>query len=250
MLEARITRLKARQSLEQTKHDHLRADLRLNSLLGSPPNVELELTSPAGDRPPKWLVPDNDDWRNEALAAFDLLVAEALRQRPELARLKSARDVVGKEERLARARRAPDLTLSLGPDYVPGGRPTFGAFVMASLQVPVFDRQQGALAEARARRAQLAGEGDALAHEIARQVADAVTAACFQQSQLRLYEREQQLRRSVRGGRAGPLRTPARAPGRRPRSDARADQAVAHGFAPLDPDGAAPPLELPLPTQS
>lgn len=190
VLEAGITRLKARQALEQTKFDHLQADLRLNSLLSNPPSVELDLTSPARDRPPKWLVVDNDDWRNEFLAAYDLLIDEALRQRPELARLRSARDVVGKEERLARARRAPDVTMSLGPDYVPGGKPLWGGFVMVSLQVPIFDRQQGPLAEARARRTQLAEEGDALGHEIARQLADAVALACFQQSQLRLYERE------------------------------------------------------------
>ncbi len=190
VLEVRITRLKARQALEQAKYEHLDADLRLNSLLENPPSVELELTSPARDQPPKWLALRDGDWREQFLAAYDALIAEALRQRPELARLKSAREVVSREERLARANRAPDLTLSVGPDYVPGGRPLWGAFVMASLQVPLFDRQQGPIAAARAKRAQLAEEGAALEHEIARDLADAVALACFQRSQLRLYERE------------------------------------------------------------
>lgn len=190
VLEVRITRLKARQALEQAKFEHLDADLRLNSLLENPPSVELELASPARDRPPKWLDLNNDDWRHEFLAAYDLLIAEALRQRPELARLKSTREVIGKEELLARANRAPDVTLSAGPDLVPGGAPTWGGFFIVALQVPLFNRQQGPLAEARARRSHLAEEGAALEHEIARQVADAVALACFQQSQLRLYERE------------------------------------------------------------
>lgn len=190
VLEVRITRLKARQALEQAKFEHLDADLRLNSLLGNPPSVELELASPARERPPKWLDLNNDDWRNEFLAAYDLLIAEALRQRPELARLKSAREVVNREERLARANRAPDVVLSAGPGHVPGGTPRFGGFFVVALQLPIFDRQQGPLAEARARRARLAEEGAALEHEIARQLADAVALACFQQSQLRLYERE------------------------------------------------------------
>lgn len=190
VLEVRITRLKARQALEQAKYDHLDADLRLNSLLENPPSVELELASPARDRPPKWLVVEDDDWRHEFLAAYDLLIAEALRQRPELARLRSAREVVNKEEALARANRAPDVTLSAGPDLVPGGAPTWGAFFIVALQVPLFNRQQGPIAETRARRSQLAEEGAALEHEIARQVADAVALACFQQSQMRLYERE------------------------------------------------------------
>lgn len=190
VLEAKITRLKARQALEQAKFEHLQADIRLNSLLGNPPSVELELVSPARDRPPKWLDLQNDDWRDEFLAAYDLLIAEALRQRPELARLRSAREVVSKEERLARANRAPDMTVSLGPDMVPGGKPAWGAFFMVALQVPIFDRQQGPLAEARARREQLGQENAALEHEIARQLADAVALASFQQSQLRLYEGE------------------------------------------------------------
>ena len=190
VLEVQITRLTARQALEQAKFEHMGADLRLNSLLENPPSVELVLTSPARDRPPKWLAIDNDDWRNEFLAAYDSLIAEALRQRPELARLKSAREVVSREERLARANRAPDVTLSAGPDVVPNGQPMWGGFFIVALQVPLINRQQGPIAEARARRAQLDEENVALEHEIARQLADAVALACFQQSQLRLYERE------------------------------------------------------------
>lgn len=190
VLEAKTTRLHARQALEQAKFEHLQADIRLNSLLGNPPSVELELTSPARDQPPRWLDLHNDDWRNEFLVAYDVLIGEALQRRPELARLKSAREVVSKEERLARANRAPDMTLSVGPDMVPGGKPMWGAFFMVALQVPIFDRQQGPLAAARAGREKLDQEGAALAHEIARQLADAVALASFQQSQLRLYEGE------------------------------------------------------------
>lgn len=191
LLEARITRLKARQALEQAKFEHLQADIRLNNLLGNDPNVELDLASPARDQPPRWLDGDgDDDWREEFLAAYELLIDEALRQRPELARLKRAREVLGREERLARANRAPNMSLSAGPDYVPGGRPQVGAFVMVGLELPIFNRQQGPLAEARARRDQLDKEEDAQVHEIARQLADAVAFACFQRAQLRLYERE------------------------------------------------------------
>ena len=190
VLEANTTRLHARQALEQAKFEHLQADIRLNSLLGNPPSVELELVSPARDRPPSWLDLHNDDWRNEFLAAYDHLIVEALRQRPELARLKSTREVVNKEERLARANRAPDMVVSAGPDMVPGGKPMWGAFFMLSLEVPILNRQQGPLAEVRATREQIDQEGAALAHEIARQLADAVALASFQQSQLRLYEVE------------------------------------------------------------
>ncbi|MDC0715856.1 TolC family protein [Nannocystis bainbridge] len=190
VLEASTTRLHARLALEQAKFEHLQADIRLNSLLGNAPSVELVLISPARDRPPSWLELDNDDWRNEFLAAYDHLIVEALRRRPELARLKSTREVVNKEERLARANRAPDMVVSAGPDMVPQGKPMWGAFFMLSLEVPLFNRQQGPMAEVRATREQIDSEGAALAHEIARQLADAVALASFQQSQLRLYEGE------------------------------------------------------------
>ena len=73
VLEVRITRLKARQALEQAKFEHLQADMRLNNLLGNEPGVELELTTPAREQPPRWLAFHDDDWRNEFLRAHDAL---------------------------------------------------------------------------------------------------------------------------------------------------------------------------------
>ncbi len=193
VLEVRITRLKARQALEQSKFDHLQADIRLNSLLGNPPAVELMLTSPARERPPPWLAPHNDDWRTEFLSAYETLLTEAFQQRPELQRLLRDRDILSKEERLVRANRVPNAIASAGADFVP--EPDYkvvhpGVFVMLNIEIPVFNRQQGPLAEVSARQNQLHVHEDALRHDIARQVADAVALACFQQSQHRLYELE------------------------------------------------------------
>lgn len=191
VLEVRITRLKARQALEQAKFEHLQADLRLNNLLGNEPSVELVLSSPARDQPPRWLAAHDDDWRREFLVAHDALLAEALRERPELQRLLRERELLGREERIARAARVPDLVASLGPDFVPHpGGVHVGVFWMLGFQVPIFNRQQGPLQEIAARRHQLELVGDALRRDIGRQVADAVALACFSQSQYRLYERE------------------------------------------------------------
>lgn len=193
VLEVRIVRLKARQTLETSKFEHLQADIRLNNMLGNEAEVELVLTSPARDRPPRWLDLKNDDWRTEFLTAYQALLAEAMKHRPELERLLHEREVLNQEERLYRSARAPDLVVSVGPDFVPA--PDYsvvhpGLFAMLSVDVPLFDRQQGPLAGVRARRVQLGLEGDALRTDIAREVADAVAFACFQQSQFRLYERE------------------------------------------------------------
>ncbi len=193
VLEVRITRLKARQALEQSKYDHLQADIRLNSLLDNSPAVELVLASPARERPPRWLEAHNDDWRTEFLVAYDSLLAEAFQRRPELQRLLRDRDILSQEERLVRANRMPNALASVGPDFVP--EPGFkvvhpGIFVMLNLEIPVLNRQQGPLAEVAARRSQLGVQEDALRHDIARQVADAVALACFQQSQYRLFQFE------------------------------------------------------------
>ena len=193
VLEVRITRLKARQALEQSKFDHLQADIRLNSLLDNGPSVELVLSSPARDKPPRWLEPHNDDWRTEFLAAYALLVEQAQDRRPELRRVLRDRDILGKEEQILRANRVPNAVVSVGPDFVPAADyKSFhtGLFAMLSLEIPVLNRQQGPLAEVAARRAQLSLHEDALRHDIARQVADAVAFACFQQSQYRLYQLE------------------------------------------------------------
>ena len=47
--------------------------MRLNNLLGNEPGVELELTTPAREQPPRWLAFHDDDWRNEFLRAHDAL---------------------------------------------------------------------------------------------------------------------------------------------------------------------------------
>jgi cobalt-zinc-cadmium efflux system outer membrane protein len=193
VLEVRIIRLKARQALETSKFEHLQADVRLNNMLGNEAAVELVLTSPARDRPPRWLDLKNDDWRNEFLGAYEALLAQAFQHRPELARLIRERDILHQEERLRRSERAPDLLFSVGPDFVPAPDYSFinpGVFAMLAFDVPLFNRQQGPIASVKARRAQVNLEGDAVRTDIARQVADAVAFACFQQSQLRLYERE------------------------------------------------------------
>lgn len=65
-----------------------------------------------------------------------------------------------------------------------------GVFWMLNIEVPIFNRQQGPLQEIDARRAQLNAAGDAVRHDIARQVSDAVALACYSQSQYRLFERE------------------------------------------------------------
>lgn len=193
VLEVRIIRLKARQALENSKFEHLQADIRLNNMLGNDAAVELELASPARDRPPPWLDLKNDDWRTEFLAAYKALLAEALVHRPELSRVLREREVLAQEERLRRSQRVPDLLVSVGPDFVP--EPDYsvvhpGVFAMLSFEVPLFNRQQGPLASVKARRVQLGLEDDALRTDIAREVADAVALACFQQSQFRLFERE------------------------------------------------------------
>ena len=193
VLEVRITRLKARQALETSKFEHLQADIRLNNMLGNDAAVELALSSPARDKPPRWLDLKNDDWRTEFLAAYEALLTQALTHRPELERLLRERSVLHEEERLHRSERAPDLLLSVGPDFVPEpdySRLHHGVFAMLNIDVPLFNRQQGPLADVRARRTQLSLAGDALRTDIAREVADAVAFACFQQSQFRLYERE------------------------------------------------------------
>lgn len=193
VLEVRIIRLKARQALETSKFEHLQADVRLNNMLGNDASVELVLASPARDRPPPWLDLKNDDWRNEFLGAYQSLLQLALQNRPELARVLRERDILAQEERLRRRERVPDLVVSVGPDFVPAPDYSYvnpGVFAMLTVDVPLFNRQQGPIASVRARRAQLGLAGDAVRTDIAREVADAVAFACFQQSQLRLYERE------------------------------------------------------------
>jgi len=94
---------------------------------------------------------------------------------PDLARWAAERE--GRDAALARAlsERVPDVTLAAGPRYLAGSEDTT-LTLRASIPIPLWNRNDGAIAEARFRRSKAALEERAEAVRVATEVSIALTA--------------------------------------------------------------------------
>jgi cobalt-zinc-cadmium efflux system outer membrane protein len=81
----------------------------------------------------------------DALEALDLqtLVAQAIERHPALKVAEAQAALLPEELRLHKARRIPNLSLTAGPDTITEPEPTYSVFVIATLDIPLFNRQQG-----------------------------------------------------------------------------------------------------------
>lgn len=166
VLQAEIENLQAENALEQITVAALREQQHLNILVGLPLDTELALaplpeTLPRAGRPADAVV-TVQNWIALALAHRSDIQANGLEQRQ--AALQTA---------LAKAYRIPDLSLNVGPQWVsgPGGRA--GVFAAGAMTLPVWNRQQGALAEAAAQAQVATAQGLALQAKVTLEVSQA-----------------------------------------------------------------------------
>ncbi len=118
----------------------------------------------------------------------ETLIREALRIRPDSRELAHAEEVDHRETALIRSLRVPDLTLAAGPDLVTGETDRLEAFIMAQVELPVFDRQQGPLLALKARREQLADRQREMTGRVTLEVRNAWQACRVHESRVRNYE--------------------------------------------------------------
>jgi cobalt-zinc-cadmium efflux system outer membrane protein len=174
VLQAEVAVVQAENELARLQNELLQAQNTLNSLLSQPFGTPLTIDALPG-------LPPVLAWEDTALA-----------QRPEMLTLQSQLAVTQAENQLARAERIPDLLTVTGFDAVfDNAGNDYGVFVIAGLELPIFDRQQGPLLRAMARREQLQAEQAALTQRIRLEVANALLAV--KRDQERVVRLEQEL---------------------------------------------------------
>jgi len=144
----------ARTELESTRRE-------LNRVLGLPPLYELPLLA-AGEPLTFTIFEDLSDSE---------LDARILAGRPDLASRQAAYRRAEEELRLAVLRQYPSL--NLGPSYEKDIEGSEGLGLGASLELPLFDRSQGAIAEWHAARERIRAEYVALLHGLRAQAFEA-----------------------------------------------------------------------------
>lgn len=191
--QARVALLRARNGAQVAHGEVVQARTALNVLLGQPLATAWELSTPTlHPQPPV------GDSSLEPLplkggvslqqADLETLVQEALTRRPEIQQ--NTREITVTERQLdvARANRIPDITVAAGPDLVVEDETELNAFVVASIPVPLFNRQQGPILEAKARRTQLEAQQAALRNRVISDVTTAFTAFTLTQERIQRFE--------------------------------------------------------------
>lgn len=195
--QAKVALLRAKNDAQVAHGEVIQARTALNVLLGQSLATAWELTSPSLIAQPQPPVGDTTlepvPLKGEVSlqqADLEALVQEALARRPELQQ--NLREITVTERQLdvARANRIPDITIAAGPDLVVEDETELNAFVVASIPVPLFNRQQGPILEARARRTQLEAQQAALRNRIVSDVTNAYTGFTLNQERILRFETE------------------------------------------------------------
>ncbi len=196
VLQTDIVRVNAQNDLQFLGVELVNAKNRLNTLLNQslasavtllPPNttpqvVSTPATPPAATGILQGRVSETD-------MNLDDLIAQALSRRPEIQQNLRNIDLSRLQGALARTNRIPNLSLAAGPDFVAEpGQKEISIFVVGTLEIPLFNRQQGPIQEAIARQTQFQKEQVGLKNRVTLEVANAYNVFKANQERIKRYE--------------------------------------------------------------
>jgi cobalt-zinc-cadmium efflux system outer membrane protein len=199
VLQTDILRVNAQNDLQTMGVELVNAKNRLNTLLNqplpstvmlAPPNTVPQvsaLSELTPETPPGIL--------QGRVSATDMnlddLLAQAFARRPEIQQNSQNIEVAKRQAALAKANRIPNLSLAAGPDYVAEpGQKEINVFIVGTLEIPLFNRQQGPIQEAIARQNQFQKEQVALKNRVTLEVTNSYNAFKANQERLKRYEAE------------------------------------------------------------
>ena len=196
VLQAEIASVNANNELQTASNQLNEARNTLNAILNQPLDTSIVLAPPEAFPQVTTPTPTDDKTLKVTVQQVTLdinaLTETALQQRPELRQVQERMNVTDRELRLARANRVPDLSLTAGPDLVVpgGGENQYNMFAIVSMELPVWNFQQGPVRLAKARKNHLELELAATANTICLEVTNATNSFFTQQTRLMHYETE------------------------------------------------------------
>lgn len=197
VLQADIVTVNARNDLQTANAQVVSARNSLNSLLDQPLDTTMPIAPPPSTLTPATPVTTSSNATLplqgsivQTEANLESLIHRALSRRPEITQIQQSIVVAQKQLELSQANRIPNLTVAAGPDRVAGSDGGNSVFLIGNLELPVFNRQQGPIQEALARRTQLGQEQIALKNRITLAVTNAYTAFISNRDRVLRYEAE------------------------------------------------------------
>ena len=194
VLQSEIVMVNARNELQLVAYQVVEARNRLNTLLNKPLGTSLRLAAPttsetiltASQKSSTMTSPVSPSASTEI--SVEEFVVTAINNRPEVQQNLQTLTVIEKQLALAKANRMPNLNLAGGFDKTTGEGGLNGVFVMGNLELPLFNRQQGPIKEALAKKAQLEAEQQALKNQLSLEVTNAHAAVRAHQQRVANYE--------------------------------------------------------------
>ena len=188
VLQTEITRVNAKNDLQSAKLLIAQALNSLNSFVGQPINEEAELAPPG-------LLSQFGENNEQSDKVINNFIEQAYNCRPELKTIIKNIEVANRQFDVAKANRTPNLILAVGPDIVlEGGEENGGTnvnvFVTGSIDLPVFNRQQGPIAEAIALRNQAEKEFESTRCKIVLEIRNTYSRIISNTETIKIYEKE------------------------------------------------------------
>src|SRR5574344_448259 len=183
VLQTEIVMLKTRNELEQTKLELNTAIDNFSLAVGENFDRNILLQSPKLDK---------TIYKNTtSMNVLNGYVEEAYTLRPEIRTLQKNIEVENKKIALAKAQRIPDVSLGVGPDFAKdNGKNKGGVFVLASINIPLFDRQQGVIKESQAKIEQYKKEIESQKLLISQEIKNSYFGIINNETSIKIYETE------------------------------------------------------------
>jgi len=146
----------------------------LNTLLNEPPATDWDLVTPLAELPGE--------------PVLGTLLLRARNSNAELQKISQQEKIEESQRALYRADRIPNLTLSLGMDYNSPHNFRYGPRSQASMEVPIFMRYQGEIAQSNATLVALDDQATAMRRVVDGRVESAFLQLDSREAQARLYK--------------------------------------------------------------
>jgi len=190
LLQAQLVLNQTEPQLRQAQGRIRQARIQLNALMGDSPAQNIEITDPGMFNvavKQTALVP----MTNAQIPTIQSLLAQGYEQRLDFKSAQQQIEVAQRQLRLARAQRTPDLQLSGGYLFTTEDAPnpnTNGVFFGATVNLPIFYRQQGEVAQAQATIEQSTEQQNVVRSQIAVDVRSAYEALLIAREKIRKYQ--------------------------------------------------------------
>ena len=185
ILQAEITVINAKNNIQSAKLELNEAFNSLSANIGKHLNRTIVLAPPDLMKEFNISTPmvENDK-------TINILIEYAYANRPEIKVIEKNIEVQNQKLKLAHSNIVPDLKMSVGADFVTGDTKRNSTFIMGSLGMPIFNRQQGVIKEVKAQKLVYENDLDAIKIKIEQEVKNAFFGVITNAKSLNIYEKE------------------------------------------------------------